>query len=245
MSHSSTGSVLSISPEHPALEARTGEGILVAVIDSGVNSDHPHVGGVAGGIAIEEGGERHDDYVDRLGHGTAVAGAIREKAAAADFYVIKVFGRTLSTSTDILIASIDEAVERGARIINLSLGTASFDHELLLWAAVNRARDRGSLVVSPKSHEDRAWLPGSLEGAAGVVLDWDCPRDQLRVFRAEGQEPVFIASGFPRPIPGVSPERNLKGVSFAAANTSGILARLLQGRPELRSVTDVLTVLEG
>ena len=37
------------------------------------------------------------------------------------------------------------------------------------------------------------------------------------------------ASGFPRPIPGVPPERNLKGLSFAVANATGLLALTLQG----------------
>ena len=244
MSHSSAGSESLISPGHPALAARTGKGVLVAVVDSGVHADHPHVAGVFGGIAIEEDGERHGDYVDRVGHGTAVTAAIKEMAPEADIYVIKVFGRTLSTATGAVVQAIDEAVEQGARIVNLSLGTARPEHELTLWAAVNRALGRGALVVSPRAHEGRAWLPGSLDGAVGVVLDWGCPRDHLRVVRAEGQEPVFVASGFPRPIPGVSPERNLKGVSFAAANATGILACLMQDRPELKSVTDILTMLD-
>jgi hypothetical protein len=37
------------------------------------------------------------------------------------------------------------------------------------------------------------------------------------------------ASGFPRPIPGVPPERNLKGLSFAVANATGLLAVALEG----------------
>jgi hypothetical protein len=55
----------------------------VAIIDSGVYAAHPHVGSVAGGIAIDQNGHEHDDYADRLGHGTAVAAAIREKAPDA------------------------------------------------------------------------------------------------------------------------------------------------------------------
>ena len=217
----------------------------MAVIDSGVHTDHPHVEGVVGGMAIEEDGERHDDYVDRLGHGTAVTAAIREKAPDAQIYSIKVFARTLSTSTGALIRAIGEAVERGARIVNLSLGTARAEHELVLWACLHRARERGALVVSPREHEGQTWLPGSLEGAVGVALDWSCPRDELRVIRSGDEEPLFIASGYPRPIPGVPPERNLKGVSFAAANTSGILACLLEDRAEIDSVPAVLGLLEN
>jgi hypothetical protein len=64
------------------------------------------------------------------------------------------------------------------------------------------------------------------------------------VVRTEGQEPFLVTSGFPRLIPGVSPQRNLKGVSLAAANTTDVFANLMQNRPQLKSVTDVLTMLE-
>ena len=37
---------------------------------------------------------------------------------------------------------------------------------------------------------------------------------------------IARASGYPRPIPGVAPERNLKGISFAVANTTGLLCLL-------------------
>ena len=242
MSRTEAGSAgeIRVSRQHPALRGRSGLGVSVAVIDSGVHPSHPHVGEIAGGMAIEEDGERHGDYFDRLGHGTAVTAAIKEKAPNAQIYSIKIFGRTLSTSTGALIQSIDEAVRWGARIVNLSLGTTRAEHELALWACLQRARERGVLVVSPREHEGRAWLPGSLGGAAGVVLDWSCPRDELRVIRSADEEPLFVASGYPRPIPGVSPERNLKGVSFAASNTSGFLACLLEDRVGIDSVQAVV-----
>ena len=46
---------------------------------------HPHVAGAAGGVAIGPSTET-EDYLDYLGHGTAVAAAIREKAAEAQIY---------------------------------------------------------------------------------------------------------------------------------------------------------------
>ena len=85
----------------------------------------------------------------------------------------------------------------------------------------------------------------ALAGVAGVTLDWECPRDEVRVAPGPAGEGVFVASGFPRPIPGVPAEANLKGVSFATANVTGILACLLEDRPEIRSLSDVWPLLHG
>jgi hypothetical protein len=60
----------------------------------------------------------------------------------------------------------------------------------------------------------------------------------LRIGEIDGAA-LFLASGFPRPIPGVPPERNLQGVSFAVANVTGFLARLLEAEPQLRSPRDL------
>ena len=79
----------------------------------------------------------------------------------------------------------------------------------------------------------------------GVTLDWGCPRDEVRVAPGPAGEGVFVASGFPRPIPGVPVEANLKGVSFATANVTGILACLLEDRPEIQSLSDVWPLLLG
>ena len=61
----------------------------IAIIDSGVHASHPHVGAVASGIGIDDDGALTEDCIDRLGHGTAVAAAIREKAPHADIFPIK------------------------------------------------------------------------------------------------------------------------------------------------------------
>ena len=52
--------------------------------------------------------------------------------------------------------------------------------------------------------------------------------------------PVFRASPFPRPIPGVPRERNLAGVSFAVANVTGFLARAMEGAPDGVAWQDVM-----
>ena len=201
--------------------------VRVAVIDSGVHASHPHIGGVSGGIAIDEHGDAHDDYVDRLGHGTAVTAAIREKAPAADIYAIKVFDRELASTGRALIAACDHAIARGVDLINMSLGTTNVEHEPALAEAISRVRASGAVLIAAGVQDDVRWLPGSLPGAWQVSLDWTIPRDRCRLDRLNANGAMFRASGYPRPIPGVPPERNLKGLSFAVANVTGILARLL------------------
>lgn len=234
-----------VGPDHPSIRGRSGRGVTVAVIDSGVHAGHPHVGSVAGGVAIETNGETHADYLDRLGHGTAVTAAILDKAPDADIQAVKVFGRKLATSTGALVKAIDWAVEQKARLINLSLGTVKSEGDLVLWASVRRAVEQGVLIVSPVAYEGRVWLPGSLAGVAAVTLDWECPRAEIRVAPGLAGDRVFVASGFPRPIPGVPQLANLNGVSFATANTTGILACLLEDRPEIRALSDVWPLLDG
>jgi subtilisin family serine protease len=212
------------------LNEYTGRGVRVAVVDSGVHALHPHVGGVEQGVAVREDGSLDDDFVDRLGHGTAVAAAIREKAPDALLMVVKVFWETLSTDAASLVIGIDEASSRGARVINLSLGTQNDAHGAPLQSAVERARDRGALVVAALDAGGGRWLPGSLDGVVPVRLDWSCPRDVYRVLREEGRQ-VIAAAGYPRDIPHVPRERNLKGVSFAVANASGFVARALEAFP--------------
>jgi subtilisin family serine protease len=202
--------------------------VRVVVIDSGVHASHPHVNGVSGGIGVDAAGGWHPDFVDRLGHGTAVAAAIREKAPAAELLVAKVFDRELAATGPALVAACEWAIDQHADIVNLSLGTANAQHQGTLAAVVARLRASGAVMVAAGRQDGVAWLPGTLPGVWSVTLDWSLPRDQCRAVVGANREVGFTASGFPRPIPGVPPEKNLKGLSFAVANVSGLLARLFE-----------------
>ncbi|HEX6164445.1 MAG TPA: S8 family serine peptidase [Vicinamibacterales bacterium] len=199
----------------------------IAVIDSGVHASHPHVGGVAGGIGIDEHGEPHEDYVDRLGHGTAVTAAIREKAPKADIFAIKVFDRELASTGRGLIAACEYALALPARIVNLSLGTQNPEHEPALRDVVTRLRQAGAVVIAAGEQGGVRWLPGAIPGVWAVQLDWLIPRDTMKIDRLSQQGGSFRATGLPRPIPGVAPEKNLRGLSFAVANVTGIVARVM------------------
>lgn len=194
--------------------------VRVAVIDSGVHASHPHVGGVAGGVGIAADGSEHADYVDRLGHGTAVTAVIREKAPKAEIFVIKVFDRELAATGVALVAACRSALRERVDFVNLSLGTKNPDHAAALSEVVAKLRDSGAFIVAAGEQDGVRWLPGSLDGVCSVTLDWSLDRNEIRSTGPFS----YRASGYPRPIPGVPVEKNLKGLSFAVANVTGVLA---------------------
>lgn len=239
-----------LTVDHSRSEA--GRGVRIAVIDSGVHVGHPHIaGGAIEGVSIDVEGGRQADFVDRIGHGTAVTAVIREKAPDAVILAARVFDLELKATAAALVAAIGWAVEQRAHLINLSLGTTNPAHADALGAALARARAQGTYVVAAGPSEGVEWLPGSLPGAIAVALDWMLPRDQCVVdgqlappvdrtrsgVRMAAQAETVTtdlptrmtvrASGYPRPVPGVPPSRNLKGLSFAVANVTGLIARAM------------------
>jgi subtilisin family serine protease len=220
----------------------TGRGVRVAIVDSGVAAAHPHVGSVVGGVRILPEGE-DDDYADRLGHGTAVTAAIREKVPDAELLVVRIFDRELVTTAGILARGVDWATAAGARIINVSLGTTNPAHAERFARAVQLAEGGGAVVVAAATSDARPVWPGALPGVIGVEAVWDGPRDALRVESRPNGGLLVRASAFPRPIPGVPTERNLQGVSFAVANATGFLARLCEGRPSAGTLAQLRDAL--
>jgi subtilisin family serine protease len=231
------------SDPRPDSLAGSGAGVRVAIIDSGVHVDHPHVGAsIAGGVGIDAHGLTSDDFIDRLGHGTAVAAAIHEKAPGARLHAVRIFGGALATNITTLVAAIDWAIAARMHLVNLSLGTSQAGHEPRLRAAVERATAAGVLLVAASDDGGMRWLPGSLPGVLPVLADATCPRDTFRVEHRAGAA-VFCASPFPRPIPGVPPEKNLSGISFAVANMTGFVARVLTPGTPRQALADVVAAL--
>ena len=203
----------------------TGSGVRVAVIDSGVNPRHPHIGNLAGGVCIGANARvEKDSYLDLLGHGTAVMAAIQEKAPDAEYFAVKLFHSALRTSVDCLVKAIEWTIENRMDVVNLSLGTSKPDHKTRLTELAACALENGVTLVSAQETDGQRCFPGCLPGVLGVRLDWDCDRDTFRC--EETSEGLRLhASGYPRSLPGMTRERNLHGISFAVANMSGFIIR--------------------
>ena len=231
--------------DDPPFAGLTGEGVHVAVVDSGIHPGNPHIGRTpVSGVRILPDAAVDGDFIDRIGHGTAVAAAIVEKAPGVELVAVRVFDRTLATSADVLARGISWAAGQGARLINLSLGTSNPARAAILGAAIAEAVAAGSIVVSAFESDGVAWLPGSLPDTVGVTLDPACDRRALVMIADGARGSVgFGASGYPRPIDGVPVERNLSGISFAVANVTGFLARLLSRDASIRDTRAVARFL--
>lgn len=106
-----------------------GGGVTVAIIDSGVERDHPAIGGrVVRSLRVEPGagGPRVVEdpaATDLVGHGTACAGIIHAIAPAADLVSIRVLGPDNRAGGTAFAAALEWAIEQRFGVINLSLSS--------------------------------------------------------------------------------------------------------------------------
>ncbi|HEY6908757.1 MAG TPA: S8 family serine peptidase [Myxococcales bacterium] len=237
-----------------ARRSKTGKGIRVAVIDTGVSVAHP---ALKDRIALVqnfvEGGEA--SFARDL-HGTAVAGVIVARrddrvgmlgiAPDAGILAIKACwyargrGKALCSSWT-LAKAIDFAVGRGAQVLNLSL--TGPDDELLR-LLIGKAQERGIVVVAAAAEGAKdPGFPASLPGVIAVVAS-DA--------RGEARLPGWAARTFAMVAPGVDVLSTvpgdgydfLSGSSFAAAHVSGVVALLLEENPRLTAAA-ALDLLEA
>lgn len=170
----------------------TGKGIVVAIVDSGIDASNPHLAGVViGGVDLVGDGERADGMSDTTGHGTAIAGQIAAQpvpgsgvvglAPDARLLSVRAFRSTQQQDVDKgygptsqrLADGIHWAADNGADIINVSMSQDSDSAELR--AAVEHAAAVGALVVASGGNRasdadaaDAARYPAAYEQALGV-----------------------------------------------------------------------------
>ena len=111
-----------------------GSGVTVAIIDSGVERDHPAVGGkLVRSVRVELAADPNDDPVvlddeaalDVVGHGTACAGIIHAIAPGADLVSVRVLGPDNRGKGIVFATGVDWAIEQGVTVMNLSLSSKS------------------------------------------------------------------------------------------------------------------------
>jgi len=156
-------------------KGKDGDGILVAVLDTGVDSSHPALAGQTFGGYDVVGDMAYQS--DNNGHGTACASLIAGKggsesisgvAPKAKILPVKVMDDTGKSDGFAIAKGIVYAVEQGAEIINLSLGTTA--ETSLLDSAIDYALGKGVLIVASSGNEGKEGenYPSSAEGVLCV-----------------------------------------------------------------------------
>ena len=250
-----------------AWEISTGRGVLVAVIDTGIDMGHEDLAGAitAAETAIPDDyygelsmfPEEYQGGKDNLGHGTHVAGVIGARknqfgctgiAPESSILSIKALERSGTQGrgkSSWVAAAINLAVERGADIINLSLGGTLVKDELLL-ASIDQALDAGVAVVCAAGNTASPVLmyPAAYEGT--IAVSAVKPQGDFVTF-ASGYsnsgtwiDVAAPGSNILSTVPGGYEKKT--GTSMACPMVSGALALMLSADPLLTTdqATEIL-----
>jgi type VII secretion-associated serine protease mycosin len=240
---------------YEAWDITTGDNIIVAVLDTGVDGSHPDMGDkVLPGYNAVTGTDQTNDM---NGHGTAVAGLI---AARTDnetgiagmcwgcrILPVKVLNERGSGSDFVVSRGIRWATDAGARIINLSLGTTGDTY--VLREAVEYAHSQGVVIVAATGNERQSGNPISYPAAYPQVLavGGTGNTDTITGFSNTGDYVDIAAPSVGLWTTIVSDDRDYgppNGTSFSSPYAAGVAALVFSLRPDLANV-DVKCVLEA
>lgn len=176
-----------------------GEGVRVAVVDTGIDAAHPDLSGqVAGGYnAIEPG----QPYFDDNSHGTHVSGTIAARldgrgvvgvAPGASLYAVKVLDKNGGGGIVSIIRGLVWCARNRMQVANMSLSAPV--GSIFLRLAVQYAASHGvTLVAAAGNSGGSVQYPAAYDGVIAVAASDD--RDQLASFSSRGPKVAFIAPG--------------------------------------------------
>ena len=219
-------------------QGRTGRGVRVAVVDSGIDTEHPALKGkIKGSVeAVPEGGQitfKPSTSGDQAGHGTACAGIITSVAPDVELYSVKVLGPNASGSGEMFLMGVDYAIKQKMQVVNLSLGTTKRDFWGPLHELLDRAYRDKVILVAAANNLPQASSPSIFSSSL------------VSVIKRAGGDPFNFGYQYGDVIelvaPGVQIEttwpgggyRQLTGNSFACPYIAGIIALMLEARPDL------------
>jgi thermitase len=231
-----------------------GAGIKVAVIDTGLDTTHPIF---TGSLAPSS---EWKDFVDNdtnpqeagssvdaaYGHGTAVAGLILQVAPKATILPLRVLDKDGSGDLDDVVAAMDWAMQKGAKIINLSLGSIGYSDALHTMAKLAASRDVIVVASSGNAGSSDLTFPARM-------TYWNAADERIftklyGVGSVNSNDVISQFSNYGVDSAGYAPGENLytaypgeamvqaTGTSFAAPLYSGALALALSDTPSLSAL---------
>lgn len=231
--------------------------VVVAVIDSGVRSDHPDLQGqLVEGRNYMDNGENELDTEDRIGHGTQVAGILaaagnNSEGIAGTAMNVKLMPMRVGDNGGARISRISEAVQDsvdlGADVINLSLGSET--PSATLENRLQYAADNGVISVAATGNEaDKVSFPGSYDTTISVgasTLDGsDMANFSSRVSVTDLAAPgVGVLTTAYNAQQGTYGYTTVQGTSFSTPIVAGTAAIIASINPDL-DVHQVRTLLQ-
>lgn len=230
----------------PAPPEAAPTGARVAVVDSGVNARHPWLannivaaGDLTGvmenpwGSAAEEDPDKNEMWFDGNGHGTHVAGIIRQNYPSVQIVVAKALNDFGSATSTWIARAITWAVDMDVDVINLSLGEIS--NSRAVREAVDLAVSRGIIVVAAAGNDGQdgspTFYPAALPGVVAVAAVDET--GEATYFSNRGDYVDIAAEGDKI----VSASRTgglvkLSGTSMAAPKVAAVLAKIREEKPD-------------
>ena len=226
-----------ITPDN-TWKGRTGRGVRVAIVDSGIDAEHPALKDkiVDAVEAYKESGRilfRPSSSGDAAGHGTACAGIVTKIAPDVSLYSIKVLGPNASGSGEMFLAGLDYAIKQRMQVVNLSLGTTKPQLFAPLHDLLDRAYHAGCIVVAAANNLPQPSFP-SVFSSSLVSVSKQEASDPFNFSYRYGEVIELLAPGVQvyTTWPGGG-YRQLTGNSFACPHIVGIIALILEAYPDL------------
>ncbi|MEC7985315.1 MAG: S8 family serine peptidase [Myxococcota bacterium] len=225
-----------------------GKNVLVALIDSGVDSAHPSLKSTSiEGYSLSLRATNHvaidPNFHDEHGHGTKMALHLLRFAPEVRILAIKITDTSLRASSDLIASGIELAYKGGASVINVSMGTPNMGRAMLLRDCTLAAMEHNALVVASAHPMGQRAYPADLPEVVGVSSNKKClgglfhlPKRHYPRKKWKSLSDKFIAPG--------DFDGSYAGVSFAAARVSAYLACLKEAMPD-HSCDDVLAALKN
>ncbi len=226
--------------------SRGGSGV-VAVLDTGVQADHPDLSGrvLAGRDFVNNDSNAADDN----GHGTWVAGIIAAKpndgygiagiSWSDKILPVKIMNSSGTGSTSALVSGIVWAADNGATVINMSVG--GFPYSQAVQDAATYAWNKGAVLVGAAGNNNREerFYPASMNHVISVSATQ--PQDEFSHWSSHGPAVDVSAPGSSVlttnctastcPHPDWGSHTYISGTSFATPNVAGVVALIRAKNP--------------
>ena len=211
-----------------------GDGIRVAVIDTGVDYSHPDISGRYGG-GYDTVGEDTNPFDDH-GHGTHVSGIIVSDlngsgmagvAPRGQIVAVKALGADGSGYISDLVEAIDWAMKNNVQIINFSLGT-TYDSQVLR-DKINQAASQGIILVAAAGNTNGGALLYPAAYGSVISVAATTRNDSFASFSSVGAEIAAPGDGITSTVPGGG-YATWSGTSMAAPHVTATVALMIANK---------------